>query len=281
MKEYKISIISGIYFPPEQFFRKFLDSCLSQTLEGIEFIYILDHPDDKLSRDILEEYKDKFEQSKNDFYIYDNNANIGVRRTQIKGFEYSHGKYIAVIDDDDYLDSDYFENLYNFIVEKDKDIVAGLAINNYTEHDIEFNFMSAVIDRSNHSDFLYLIKRPLVEKALIVPNPDEEELTEIVVCFYNATNTEQILTTPLYKASFYHYIRHGVNTSKIDFHKNIHYNEYAVRCAKECKIFLKKALQYTDIPYSDNKEEMLKNMHACLGTDIQENDFDYDRIKRL
>ena len=38
----KISVITGIYHPNEHLFRKFLHSCLNQTLEGIQFVFIYD-----------------------------------------------------------------------------------------------------------------------------------------------------------------------------------------------------------------------------------------------
>ena len=59
----KLSIIAGIYFPPEICFRRFLDACLDQDLDNIEFVFLLDSPEDIKSRDILNEYKLLFDNN--------------------------------------------------------------------------------------------------------------------------------------------------------------------------------------------------------------------------
>ena len=55
MQDKKLSVIAGIYFPPEDCFRRFLDACLDQTLDDVEFIFLLDSPEDIKSRNILKQ----------------------------------------------------------------------------------------------------------------------------------------------------------------------------------------------------------------------------------
>ena len=59
MQDKKLSVIAGIYFPPEDLFRRFLQGCLNQTLDGIEFILVFDSDNDFHTHEVLESYSDE------------------------------------------------------------------------------------------------------------------------------------------------------------------------------------------------------------------------------
>lgn len=106
----KVSVILPVYNT-----EKYLDKCLisikKQTLKSIEFIVIDDGSTDK-SYEIIQKY------AKNDkrFRIF-HQKNKGVGKTRNFGIKKAKGKYIGFIDSDDYVSSNYFEELYN-ITEK-------------------------------------------------------------------------------------------------------------------------------------------------------------------
>ena len=112
----KLSVIAGIYFPPEVCFRKFLDSCLNQDMDDIEFIFILDHPDDILSRQILNEYKLQLDNNKNKFIIVENSENLGVIDTYLKGCDLANSDTLIIVDSDDFFDPDLLSVMYNYFI---------------------------------------------------------------------------------------------------------------------------------------------------------------------
>ena len=113
----KISVITGIYHPNEHLFRKFLYSCLNQTLEGIQFIFIYDDPEDVESRKIVEEHRQAIEDSKNTFTIIENKQNMGIYATQMIGLKNAIGEYVVFFDNDDFFDLEYLEVMYKYAKE--------------------------------------------------------------------------------------------------------------------------------------------------------------------
>jgi len=124
----KLSIVAGIYFPLEICFRRFLDACLSQTIKDVEFIFLLDSPEDKQSRNILEEYKDLLD---NRFIIVENEKNLGVVDTYLKGCELSKSDCVMIVDSDDFFDNDLIEKMYNYFIEHGLDFLGPRILMSY------------------------------------------------------------------------------------------------------------------------------------------------------
>jgi glycosyltransferase involved in cell wall biosynthesis len=113
----KISVIIPVY-NTAQYLRHCLDSIIEQTLTEIEIICIYDKSNDN-SLDILREYEQK-----------DGRVNIivcpvkkGVSAARNMGIIAAQGEYIGFVDSDDYLEEDFYENLYAHA--EDVDIVKG------------------------------------------------------------------------------------------------------------------------------------------------------------
>ncbi len=106
-----ISIIIPIY-NAENYIRRCINSILNQTYQNYEIILIDDGSTDN-SREILNEFK-----ANKKIRIYFQ-KNMGVAKTRNKGIKLSRGKYIAFIDNDDYIDRDYLEKLYKNISNND------------------------------------------------------------------------------------------------------------------------------------------------------------------
>lgn len=135
MANKKVSLISSIYYPDLRCFRRFLDSCVAQTLE-IEFILIFDAPDDIESRNILNEYKDKFK----DLTVIENETNLGVKASFLKGLDIANGKYIFNPDSDDFFDATLIEEAYKYIEKLNEDCIRFNVITGYV-NDTIFNEM--------------------------------------------------------------------------------------------------------------------------------------------
>ena len=111
-----VSIIVPVY-NVEQYLERCLDSLINQTLQNIEIICINDGSTDN-SLNILKQYIEKDKRIK-----IINQENRGVSVARNNGIEASQGEYIGFVDSDDYVDLDFFENLYNKEKKEDADIV--------------------------------------------------------------------------------------------------------------------------------------------------------------
>lgn len=114
--DYKISVIVPVY-NVEKYLAQCLDSILNQTLEDIEIICINDGSKDT-SKQILDEYL-----SKDSRMIVVNKANAGYGAACNTGLRLARGKYISIIEPDDFIDSAMYEDLYNLAEENSADIV--------------------------------------------------------------------------------------------------------------------------------------------------------------
>ncbi len=116
----KISIIVPVY-NVERYLAICLDSLISQTLKDIEIICVNDGSTDD-SGQILKEFASA---DKRIIVITQRNQGLSVARNV--GMKYAEGQYIAFCDSDDWVDSDYYEKLYNAATFYNCDIaVAGI-----------------------------------------------------------------------------------------------------------------------------------------------------------
>lgn len=217
----KISIIIGIYFPYSALFRKCLDSCLQQDMSGLEFIFLLDAPDDIESRQILSEYKEKFDQNENSFIIIENKKNMGVYWNQMSGLNIATGEYIVFFDDDDFFDNDYLSTIHEYAKKFDANVIKGHALTHfYGQMDLNFIFLCKETSTFNNDDWCYMYKTIFLKRYFdhkTMYTSDTKNFTKID---NNKMSLEFILEVPLWEGTFYHYIRHNKNTSNVLFSKS-------------------------------------------------------------
>ena len=114
----KVSIIIPVY-NVESYLRRCLDSVVNQTLKDIEIILVNDGSTDG-SLAICEEY------AKNDDRIkIITRKNGGLSAARNTGLDNATSEYIGFIDSDDWVDTNFFENLYNTAIEKNCDVAFG------------------------------------------------------------------------------------------------------------------------------------------------------------
>ncbi len=138
-----ISVIIPIY-KVEDYLRKCLDSILNQSYTNLEIILVDDGSPDSCPQ-ICDEYAKKDPRIK---VIHKKNGGLSDARNV--GIESSSGKYISLIDSDDYVNKYFIETLYKHLIETQSDI----AICNYQKV-----FASDVIDIKNRfpdsDNFIY------------------------------------------------------------------------------------------------------------------------------
>lgn len=117
IKEYKISVIIPVY-NAEQYIEECLNSILNQTIvKDIEIIAVNDGSKDN-SLNILKRISEKHDNVK-----VISQENQGAISARIKGYEKATGNYIGFVDNDDFIERDMYEKLYNKAITNDADIV--------------------------------------------------------------------------------------------------------------------------------------------------------------
>ena len=113
----KISVIIPVY-NTESYLSRCLDSVLSNTYENLEVICVNDGSTDN-SINILDNYKFSDER-----VIVINQKNSGVSAARNAGLNVATGEYIAFIDSDDWVHTQYFEILLFAMSCNDSDVAA-------------------------------------------------------------------------------------------------------------------------------------------------------------
>ena len=110
----KVSIIVPVY-NGEKYISKCIDSLLNQTLKDIEVIVVNDGSTDDTEK-VVKSYTD--ERIK---YYYQENGRQGKARNN--GIRRATGEFLAFVDDDDYVESDMYEKMYNEAIKTNSDLV--------------------------------------------------------------------------------------------------------------------------------------------------------------
>lgn len=110
-----ISIIVPIY-KVEKYLCRCIDSILKQTFSDYELILVDDGSPDKCS-EICDEYAAKDDRIK---VIHKKNGGLSDARNA--GLHIASGEFVAFVDSDDWVTTDYLETLYNCIINEDADI---------------------------------------------------------------------------------------------------------------------------------------------------------------
>ncbi|MDR2458268.1 MAG: glycosyltransferase [Clostridiales Family XIII bacterium] len=124
MNNPKISVIIPVN-NTEKYLRQCLDSIVNQTLKDIEIICINDGSTDN-SLKILNEYA----SSDNRIELISLLDNKGVSFSRNFGIHVSKGRYIGFVDSDDWIDLNFYENLYLTAEKENSDIIAASTIVN-------------------------------------------------------------------------------------------------------------------------------------------------------
>lgn len=112
----KISVIVPVY-GVEKYLKEAVDSILNQTMTDLEIILIDDGGKDSCPK-IIDEYAEKDSR-----IIPIHKPNGGYGQTCNIGLERATGEYVAILEPDDYIDKDMYEDLYKVAKENNSDVV--------------------------------------------------------------------------------------------------------------------------------------------------------------
>lgn len=281
----KISVITGVYHPNEELFRKFLYSCLNQTLEGIQFILIFDDPEDTKSRQIVDEYREEFAKNKNQFTILENSTNIGIYATQTRGVKNALGEYIVFFDDDDFFDLEYLEVMYKYAKEFDANVIKGYVLTHYFgDVDLNFTFLCKRETVFNEDDWLYMYKKAFFARYFDYFSMYTSDTAMPKVVQNKFLEKEIILQIPFYEGVFYHYVRHCNNTSFVPSNEeevNKDGNDDLTDQERIYRRFLRNIKEAFGIDGEPDKKELIEILQKHLGLDKDSNNYDFDKLKGL
>lgn len=162
----KVSVVIPVY-NVEEFLGECLDSIVNQTLKDIEIICVNDGSTDK-SLEILNYYAEN-----DDRFTVITQENGGHAVATNRGMELAHGKYLYLMDSDDFVELTTLEEAYNYAEEKNVDFVIFQSMNYVTDEDryykAENYSMEAVADFVGDSVFDYKDLGDLIFKITVTP----------------------------------------------------------------------------------------------------------------
>lgn len=151
----RVSVVMSTYNEKLKYLELSIKSILNQSYSNIEFIIVLDNPDNKDIRDCINNYR----CMDNRIIVIENKKNLGLVKSLNLALEIATGEYIIRMDADDISDIHRIEKQVKFL-ENNKDVVL-------VGSDIEFiDENSSYIERSN----LLISSSKELEKSLLLGN---------------------------------------------------------------------------------------------------------------
>lgn len=134
MMENLVSVIMSTYNETREELQKSIESILRQTYKNIEFIIVVDNPQNESIKKIVNNYKNLDFRIK----VINNNVNLGLAASLNKAVNLAKGEFIARMDADDISSIDRIEKQIEFINDNNLDMVAS----NRIDIDIRGNVLS-------------------------------------------------------------------------------------------------------------------------------------------
>jgi glycosyltransferase involved in cell wall biosynthesis len=179
----KVSVIVPTH-NTERFVYRSLYCIRNQTLRDIEIIVIDDASIDNTKNKIREmmQWDDRIK-------LIEMEKSVGAGPARNAGIDIAAGEYIAVCDDDDWLDFDFYEKLYNNAKENNLDASGGNVLINGSERSVEKEYNHNPLDLALHWSMIY--KRDFIERHHI-RYPNIESGQDTIFLLLVAANTKSI-----------------------------------------------------------------------------------------
>lgn len=154
-----ISVLMSVYNEKPIYLEKAIKSILNQTYKDIEFIIVLDSPDNNILLNIIQQ----FSKSDNRIRILINEENIGLALSLNKAIHASNGQYLARMDSDDISKPERLERELKFLTENNFDVIGCVA----DKIDEEDNVWGVIAPIENDQKLI----RTLLPKQNIIIHP--------------------------------------------------------------------------------------------------------------
>lgn len=169
----KVTVIVPVY-KVEHCIEKCLHSLFMQTLEDIEYIFIDDCSPDK-SLTILNSIIELYPNRKENIRIISLASNSGTGKVRNIGIKEAKGEYIIHCDSDDWVDENYYEELYATAIAEDADIVVADFIREYSNSSIKIvcnptDNPKRTLHLMPNDSFYCMLWNKLIRRKLLVDN---------------------------------------------------------------------------------------------------------------
>ncbi|MCI8661457.1 MAG: glycosyltransferase [Lachnospiraceae bacterium] len=115
----KVSVLMSVFNEPVGMLRESIDSILKQSYKEIEFIIVLDNPQNTLVFQLLKDYS----SADGRIVLLVNDKNIGLAMSLNRALSLATGEYVARMDADDISSLNRIEEEIRFLEEKSYDMV--------------------------------------------------------------------------------------------------------------------------------------------------------------
>lgn len=203
----KISVVVLIY-NVEQYIGKCVESLFNQSFDSVEFIFIDDCSTDR-SIEILNRLMLQYPERAKNSKVIRNETNQGQAKSRIIGINEANGQYIIACDSDDFVDTNAYKELYNYIEATNSDIVAcdffrkqdkRLSIESYTEKDTPTDWIKNILlSKKMGSLWNHLIRKELLENII---SPISNIMEDNVILIQSILKSRTVST---YKKPLYYY----------------------------------------------------------------------------
>ena len=207
--EFVFSIIIPVY-NTEKYIEKCLDSVLDAMDTDCEVIIVNDGATDNSEKIIKQFINDLPEKYKENF-VYTKKKNKGLADTKNVGIEMARGKFISVVDSDDYIDKNFYKiareyiNNYDVIIYDLYVVFEKNPIYNYTSRayrEDKENFLEGLLDGAmSGSSCNKIIKKELYNDFKF---PVGKQYEDVAVTPFILTNAKNIKYMPY---PFYYYLQ--------------------------------------------------------------------------
>lgn len=126
-KDILVSVIMSVYKEPLDVLDQAIQSIVNQTYSNIEFIIVLDNPENRAALRLINRYKEEYR-----IVLVENETNIGLVNSLNRALGYCSGEYIARMDADDISIPNRIELEMDLIKREGFDMV-GTSIEIFTE----------------------------------------------------------------------------------------------------------------------------------------------------
>lgn len=134
----KVSVCVPIY-GVEKYIEQCAVSLFEQTYDNIEYIFVNDCTPDK-SIEVLKSVIEKYPERKGQVKIINHERNLGLAGARNTAVEKATGEYIAHVDSDDWIDTNYIQELVDVAVKNEADIVRCDVTKEYPDHSVVRHF---------------------------------------------------------------------------------------------------------------------------------------------
>lgn len=256
-----VSVIIPVY-NVEKYIKNCIDSLIGQTLKDIEFIFIDDGSEDT-SKEIIKEY-----QKQDNRIILIEQENKGVSCARNQGLKIANGEYIGFVDSDDWIESNYFEKLFETAKKYNADIATASAVRkrehnekyrvHYTEEKV-YTYLTDKIKICNIPEACYIwnkiYKRELIINSLFKEGVYFEDILWIPEII---KSSKTLVTVP----NTLYYYRANTNSIVKKYSDKKQFDSY------KAKKYINKFFEKNNIEIPQKQKGLTKKIKHFLGIPI-------------